>query len=553
MSTILGLEADFRNNTFTRLGAAVGKNAGADFDRYPMYGGRRRCNLTDDGKVTAYYGDPAYTETGKLTQVVTVQGTKYLIGTCVQVMVEQPKFYYRVEPLDLEPITGSPGYHLRKARYWISDAPQEGFRLHPAFVCDGLTREKIYLSAYEGCRYYTILDAYFDDIGGITFTSEMLGSVAGYTPLSGQIDPLTRANARTLAHGRGTGWELTTAASAACSQLLMVIEYAGFDLQAVLGKGITGLSGTDTSTNHAAKTGVTSLLGNRSGMAEGTDAQAAISYRGEENFWGNIGQWLDGVIPNGDTGTFYLADHDFSDNVTAESYWDSGLSIPTASGFVSAFGYSEKCDWLFVPSETRSDSVKTVGDAFHGVDLSDGTNLSVALGADWQSGAEAGPFYWDQTIVSGGQSAAIGARLAYFPKARWVYDRTQSDLEQGTAKGHYNASDLNRVGKTMREIALWLKECGYDISISSKTYWKISDIPTQSQMKQYLDDLAALRRTIPLLSSTPEAPSDMDGLTWQEANDIERILYDIDLLLSNMEAAWYYSGETFCGEVTNND
>ena len=116
MSTILGLEADFRNNTFTRLGAAVGKNAGADFDRYPMYGGRRRCNLTDDGKVTAYYGDPAYTETGKLTQVVTVQGTKYLIGTCVQVMVEQPKFYYRVEPLDLEPITGSPGYHLRKAR-----------------------------------------------------------------------------------------------------------------------------------------------------------------------------------------------------------------------------------------------------------------------------------------------------------------------------------------------------------------------------------------------------------------------------------------------------
>ena len=32
MSGILGLDADFEDNTFTRIGEAAGKTAGADFD-----------------------------------------------------------------------------------------------------------------------------------------------------------------------------------------------------------------------------------------------------------------------------------------------------------------------------------------------------------------------------------------------------------------------------------------------------------------------------------------------------------------------------------------
>lgn len=130
-----------------------------------------------------------------------------------------------------------------------------------------------------------------------------------------------------------------------------------------------------------------------------------------------------------------------------------------------------------------------------------------------------------------------------------ITDRTEQDVAAGTAKGYYNASDLNRVGRAMREIAAWLKECSYEVSIDPKTDWEISDIPIRSQMKQYLDDLAVLRGVISLLTSTPEAPSDMSQLTWQKANDIEYILHDLHFLLSNMEAAWYYSGDLIAGEV----
>ena len=59
------------------------------------------------------------------------------------VMVEQPKFYYRVEPLALDLSGEGAGYGLKKARYYICDKPHEGFRVHPAFVENGVEREDL--------------------------------------------------------------------------------------------------------------------------------------------------------------------------------------------------------------------------------------------------------------------------------------------------------------------------------------------------------------------------------------------------------------------------
>lgn len=83
---IAGLCVDYENKTFTRLAGAVGLSQGADFDKFTMYGGRKRCNVLDDGTIVAYYGDEGYTEDGSNGQV----------------MVFQPKFYYKVVPLKLE-------------------------------------------------------------------------------------------------------------------------------------------------------------------------------------------------------------------------------------------------------------------------------------------------------------------------------------------------------------------------------------------------------------------------------------------------------------------
>ena len=46
-----------------------------------------------------------------------------------------------------------------------------------------------------------------------------------------------------------------------------------------------------------------------------------------------------------------------------------------------------------------------------------------------------------------------------------------------------------------------------------------------------------------------QLPTDMDDLTIYEANDIEKILYDMQILIENMVSQFNYSGELFSGEV----
>ena len=116
-------------------------------------------------------------------------------------------------------------------------------------------------------------------------------------------------------------------------------------------------------------------------------------------------------------------------------------------------------------------------------------------------------------------------------------------------KGAYNASDLNRVGAAVAYVAGRLNGYGYTVTVNPKQDWTGSDIPTAEQMAAYLRDVAALRGAIAVMASTPPTPDSASGLTWREANDIERILLDVDELLTRMAAAWFYSGELYAGEV----
>ena len=135
--------------------------------------------------------------------------------------------------------------------------------------------------------------------------------------------------------------------------------------------------------------------------------------------------------------------------------------------------------------------------------------------------------------------------------------RTQADVNAGNDKGTYNASDLNRVGAAMNYVADRLRADGYDPNISPKTDWKDEDWVDPAAQAVYLGDLAELRKQFTMLQSTPKVPprilateiNSRDGLTYGWANDIERILQDVDALLTNITAAWFYSGELYSGEV----
>ena len=130
-----------------------------------------------------------------------------------------------------------------------------------------------------------------------------------------------------------------------------------------------------------------------------------------------------------------------------------------------------------------------------------------------------------------------------------VTDRTQADADARNDKGTYNASDLNRVSAAVAYVAGRLLECGTSVDVSPKQDWSESDTPTYSQMERYRSDIVALRNAMAAIPTTPQAPATMSNMTWVEANAIEKILQDTDVLISNLKSAWFFSGDLFSGEV----
>ena len=418
---IYGVEVDFKNKKFTRLAGAVGKTPGDAFDGVKAFGGRRRCNVTDDGKVVAYYGDAGFSETGVLTSAITIGENTYPTGTKVQVMVEQPKFYYKVVPLELEKIQGGKGFHMRKARYYVSDTMKAGFKVHPLFVKDGKEKNFVYLSAYEGSTYDTSASAYkLNDAQDVDWTNDVLASIAGAKPTSGLTQSgATRNGFRTIAAKRGSCWSQQTIQSVSATQILFLVEYASFNIQEKLGAGVT-TKVDDGATSMTEITGATSTLGNKSGQVINTNGYSVVAYRGEENPFGNLWKWVDGINTNngstfaeGGTGTIYVADHGFKDDSGDAPYHEVGFSsVYLGWSYISAFGYAEDDDWLFYPTEEKGNSSLPVGDC--GQVVNPGWRVAM-LGAHWIDGSNSGLFCLHVYNDSGNRDRNVGGRLLYVP------------------------------------------------------------------------------------------------------------------------------------------
>lgn len=414
---VYGVEVDFVNKKFTRLAGAENMTAGDDFSALTPWGGRKRCILTNEGVVLAYRGETGYTEAGATTQAITVGDTEYPSGTKVQVMVEQPIFYVKTVPVSGAAANSGRGKQYSKARYYISPTPKTGFKPVGGFKdANGNLQDKIYLAAYEGCVYDSSAGTYCkDDTLVADFATDMLSSIASAKPASGLSQVLTRANARKMANNRGTGWQLSNIFSLSATQWLILVEYASFDAQSKIGKGVSTFT-DDGTTNMSVITGATAGVGNGSGIPDGgTDGQCSVSYRGEENLWGNIWTWLDGInIYNTATeSTVYVKEFGTMADDTADGYTALGFSAKNGSGYISAFGIDEDLAEVFIPVALAGSSTLPVGDYFWNAY----TGWRVArLGGRWDSGSYCGAWYLVWHDASSSRFRDVGGRLLYVPQ-----------------------------------------------------------------------------------------------------------------------------------------
>lgn len=418
---VYGVEVDYANRKFTRLAGAENLTAGADFDSLSPWA-RKRCNITNEGVVVAYRGDAGYTETGALTQAITIGETEYPIGTQVQVMVEQPIFYVKTVPVKMKNATSGKGKEITKARYYISPTPKVGFKAPQAFKDEnGILQDKIYLSAYEGAIYDSSATAYLKaDEQVADFATDMLSSIAGAKPASGLTQNLTRANVRALCNNRGAGWQSHNIYALAVTQWLIMVEYGSMDCQRKIGRGVADFV-DDGATNMAVNTGATSSLGNGSGIDPnaGVDGKCSVSYRGEENLWGNIWTWLDGIniLAKGLNDAYlHRAGEAMVDNTT-EGYDNYGTQLSHSNGYWSAVGYNEDYPEVFLPTASAGSDALPVGD-YYWQNYTYNGFLVATLGGKWSGGSSCGAWSLSVDPASSTRSRHIGGRLLYVPQTQ---------------------------------------------------------------------------------------------------------------------------------------
>ena len=367
-----GVSWDQSADTYTQLGSATNHSA------LPIQSKMRRCLLADDGTVNAYLHEA--------TSLFLSNGnTADLTGAGGQVMVEIPKFYYK------HSMSGN-------VHSWeISEMPLSGYAVHPAFLKNGVEVDHRYFGAYEASS-----------------ASSTMGSASGTTPAASK----TRTTFRTEASARGTGWRQVEYYLHSAIQLLYLVEYQDFNSQEMIGEGRTTLSGGSWDTSsYIGISGKSNADGNGTNSNDSSTlgGDAYMTYRGIENWYGNMWEMRDGWTVNDVSSSQLIMyatnnDADFADTGSTNMTVIYDDTSPHASGtYIS--GLADISNG-FIGNAMSGASNTYVGDYYWQYAGGSGWSMPM-VGARAISGSPAGAFALNVYNASSDSIVNVSSRLAF--------------------------------------------------------------------------------------------------------------------------------------------
>ena len=396
----------------------------------PIQSKMRRCVINDLG-VVQYYLD-AEDSTKK------ADGTAAnLDGTDGQVMVEIPAFYYKCEQ------------DADGATVMISEYPLPGFRFQRLLYVSAyqatVDRSDTSLASvcsmderYRGCGNQVAWDGTYRTALGRPASNISLTNFRAYARKRG-------------AHGlNGCGWNCYTYEANRAIYWLFVIEYATLNSQATftaeadsngfkqggLGAGVSTLeSGKWSAYNNYfpfVPCGITNALGNATGvvnyeMPTEYDASAASpkvvevpSYRGVENPFGHVFQWMDGALINvqsdeaGGRSLLYVSFDPAKYSSTSVADYELVGDVPRNSGYIKRLLLGEGlCN---IPYDTGGGSSTYHCDYFWTSIPATGTSLrGLPVGGNAYNGVNGGLTSTYTANAPTYALAFLGSRLCFVP------------------------------------------------------------------------------------------------------------------------------------------
>jgi len=224
-----------------------------------------------------------------------------------------------------------------------------------------------------------------------------------------------RAEFRAIALNRGVGWRQQDFYLVSAIQLLYITEYASWNSQSVIGMGRTELSGgTWVKDSYIGVTGKSNGSGNATANTGGNTNDAYMSYRGIENFYGNIWKWVDGFNINDGIPYVSNVETDFADDTDTNYYrledtGGSGITLPQGVN-----DYQKTLEQIkdgFLPSAVGDGATSStyITDYYY---QAAGWRVAV-LGGDANDGLVAGVAFWTLYIAAASDFASLGGRLCF--------------------------------------------------------------------------------------------------------------------------------------------
>lgn len=115
-------------------------------------------------------------------------------------------------------------------------------------------------------------------------------------------------------------------------------------------------------------------------------------------------------------------------------------------------------------------------------------------------------------------------------------------IRNRTPYAYYNLSDMVRIKNHMEYLSNILGQ-----EITGFPTWDYVSVPTQSEFQEILNNIQLLRNKGHILSTTPNVPI-VIGYNYSSANNVEQILYDLELLIENVLLCYKLSGTFYSGE-----
>ena len=130
-------------------------------------------------------------------------------------------------------------------------------------------------------------------------------------------------------------------------------------------------------------------------------------------------------------------------------------------------------------------------------------------------------------------------------KVQTFQELTESDIT-ALERGLLTINTLNRIEAKQEELKNLFNGLGYwNTSITNKR-WAESDIFDIINFQRIIDNTNVLRRAFFVYKDTPSTPK--VSYHWRDINALEKILYDLDIMINDVKSFYRECNTFYCGE-----